>query len=375
MRIAIVNHAPLSESGGAEVWILRVTKLLSVAGAEVDIYVPRTSDRKDVELPVGIRELPVAGPWVRRLRNVGLAGFSAPLFNPTLPAGYDMVYSTSIFPYVLFMRTRSQTVIGTHDMFLANRKAGIDLLQVIPFAMIKLISSSKRMRFHTLNDAATRQVRRWGLPADQVPLDFVLPRTFSEPRLADQFRVLFLGRLNRRKGAKLLVGLSRRLAKLPKLELTIAGPVEQEYLTQLPSATDAPQVRVLGYVDERTKYDILAHTDVGLFLSERDSNPIVPLEYVSAGVPVVSTWHPLRAILPSWALFDVHRRVNPVFNSICSLYGEWQSDPSGYLNLRKVIQSRFVATHGLEAAAAKNLAAFRGWAEASSASNREHEVT
>jgi glycosyltransferase involved in cell wall biosynthesis/GT2 family glycosyltransferase len=138
-----------------------------------------------------------------------------------------------------------------------------------------------------------------GLPgADDVPIDPI------EPPDADGFRMLYVGRLEARKG---ILELGRAFAamarRVPGARLWIAGAdnsgpdghrgrTGQDYpetLRELWGPELSRRVRFLGRVPEGVKNALLAHCDVFLAPSLYESFGIVFLEAMRLGKPVIGT--------------------------------------------------------------------------------------
>lgn len=121
-------------------------------------------------------------------------------------------------------------------------------------------------------------------PATKRPIDHVGKRT-----------ILFIGRLERRKGVKYLLKAYQLLAQsMDNIELVIAGNgSDREKLEEMTAELDLPNVKFLGYVDDKTKKDLLASAD--LFCAPAifgESFGIVLLEAMSSGLVTVAGDNP-----------------------------------------------------------------------------------
>lgn len=148
-----------------------------------------------------------------------------------------------------------------------------------------------------VSDTAARFVREWSeLPVDIVP-NYVDIKYFSpavtQKRKSD--RILYIGRLEKRKGVKyLLEAFSMLAATDQKVELVIAGDgAEREKLQLWVQDNNVPRVTFLGAVDEDKKLQLLH--EATLFCSPAifgESFGIVLLEAMAAGVPIVAGDNP-----------------------------------------------------------------------------------
>lgn len=358
MRLAFVNHGPLSEQGGAEKWIVSLSGLLASRGHTIDVYTPAGGAARQVLLPPGVRELPVETSVLTGLRTSGLGGYSAPVFSPRLVETYDLVYSTSIFSLGLFRRSSGPLLIGTHDAFVGAPRLHPDTLQALPLAGTKLLQSRRQLRVHTLNPAATARFRSWGFRTLELSPDFLLTSEPPPPTIGERLRLVHLGRINRRKGADLLLALAARLEGWPDVELSILGPVDAPYVRAVQATSQLPRVHFQGFVSEDEKARVLAQSDVALFLSARDSHPLSPLECLASGLPVVSTWRPLAAIVQSTGVMHVDRTLRGLSEGVGRLREQWRRDPTFFLGYRRAVQRSFREQHDRKASELANVQAF-----------------
>lgn len=112
-----------------------------------------------------------------------------------------------------------------------------------------------------------------------------------EPTAAQRERVvLYLGRLDPKKGLELLL---QAMARLPGVALNIAGDGDPEYVSELRAMVDALQlgdrVTFLGHLEERRKWQQYRQSAIFVLpsLSENFANTV--LEAMIAGCPVVVT--------------------------------------------------------------------------------------
>lgn len=151
-------------------------------------------------------------------------------------------------------------------------------------------------------------VRELGAPADAVTvIDNGVPvaPVGREPAPeGSPFRLLFLGNLLERKGiADLLEALARPEALAADIRLTVAGggPVDK-YREMAARLGIAERVGFTGWVDQATARQLLARSDALALPSYDEGLPLVILEAMATGVPVICT--PVGAI-PE--VFEDHR--------------------------------------------------------------------
>ncbi|MDN5288999.1 MAG: glycosyl transferase group 1 [Mucilaginibacter sp.] len=111
-------------------------------------------------------------------------------------------------------------------------------------------------------------------------------------------RVLFIGRLERRKGIyDLLSAIPEILKKDAAILFSFAGadqPSDKKNISvkTLMSAqlrSFAQHIQFLGYVKQAALHEILAHTDICIFPSTWENFPNVCLESMAAGLPVIAS--------------------------------------------------------------------------------------
>jgi len=112
--------------------------------------------------------------------------------------------------------------------------------------------------------------------------------------------ILFIGRLEKRKGTKyLLKSFAKLQIKYPDIELVIAGDgPERQMLEDYATKHDIKHIKFLGFIDESKKLELLASSTV--FCSPAlfgESFGIVLLEAMAMGTPVVAGNNPGYAIV------------------------------------------------------------------------------
>jgi glycosyltransferase involved in cell wall biosynthesis len=129
-------------------------------------------------------------------------------------------------------------------------------------------------------------VVRNGVPATMVPR---VERAPGEP-----FRLLFLGNLLQRKGIADLLHALSNIAD-PEIVLTVAGGGAIETYRQMAESLGiASQVRFTGWVDQSTARNLIAESDALVLPAYDEGLPLVILEALATGVPVICT--PVGAI-------------------------------------------------------------------------------
>jgi len=328
MKIAIVLPERLSYGGGAEAWVQRVSANLEEAGNSVTVLVPGKATRDDARSPA---ESDYYSRSYTLLNKLGLPGF----FPPFIPYRrewdeFDLIYVTSIHPFRLFLRSRTRVILGAHDMFLSDRKVGIDSFQGFSRTLLNL--SRPNVSIHTLCNPQSLRLSGTKKRVREIPNP--IPREDVDPVVSSQFLVLCLGRVSKRKGGDVLMKLLGEFGTRPHLSLVVAGDVDPEFAAAIGRQTIPANVTFLGRVSEKKKYELLSRSCVLLHTSHRDSMPFVILEALSVGLPVVSSWPWTSSVYASEGITTASKDPKEMMSRIEDVYNVWAKSPADFLNRR-----------------------------------------
>ncbi len=107
---------------------------------------------------------------------------------------------------------------------------------------------------------------------------------------ADAKLVSFLGTVEERKNPHALLEVARLLADRGDIRFVIAGRAEGEYAQRLrAAASELPNVSVLGPISDEEKAALIRTSLANITLSRSESLGIAQLEFMSAGVPVITS--------------------------------------------------------------------------------------
>lgn len=148
--------------------------------------------------------------------------------------------------------------------------------------------------FHATAESELEEIRALGFsaPVAVIPNGIDLP---SEPRLppTGKRRLLFLARIHKKKGVNILLNAWRYLeSRYPKWELTIAGPDDGDYLSemkQLASALQLEKVEFVGPIYGKQKESLLLSSDLYVLPTHSENFGMTVAEALAHGVPVVVT--------------------------------------------------------------------------------------
>jgi D-inositol-3-phosphate glycosyltransferase len=102
--------------------------------------------------------------------------------------------------------------------------------------------------------------------------------------------VSFLGTVEERKNALELVEVAKKLSDRGDIRFVIAGRAEGEYAERVKTAASGlPNVSVLGSISDEDKAALIRTSMVNATMSRSESLGIAQLEFMSAGIPVITS--------------------------------------------------------------------------------------
>ena len=163
-------------------------------------------------------------------------------------------------------------------------------------------------------------------------------KDFKPSKKRDKNTIVYIGRLEKRKGPKyLLLAVSQLVKKIPELKLIIAGDgPDRDKLEELAEDLELKNVEFLGYVSDQEKRDLLSRATVACYPAiYGESFGIVLLEAMATGTPIVAGDNPgYSSVLRETGLLSlVNPHVTREFSrrlelfltdkTIQNLMGEW----------------------------------------------------
>jgi phosphatidylinositol alpha-mannosyltransferase len=193
----------------------------------------------------------------------------------------------------LMMRSKSANVATMHARFMDTIRAKTISTVFTPYAkpLVKMIDVATAVSepaaeyFRTLSDT----------PVTIIPNGIDVKKYSKKPATAishpQMKTILYVGRLENRKGVKYLIKAFNELAqKRQDIQLLIAGTgVDEDKLREYVKDNDIPRITFLGFISEEDKIHHLHKAD--LFCSPAhygESFGIVLLEAMAAGCPIVA---------------------------------------------------------------------------------------
>ncbi len=297
MKIGLVCPYNLYKGGGVQECVFALQTALADRGHQVLIITPQSRTFPDV-LPPFVRPLGSATD-VKSLHTTSQVSISA---DPTHISDlleteqFDILHFHE--PWVpllsrqLLSRSKAKHVATFHAK-LPDTMVTKTLEKVVaPYtrSILKYLDS-----LTAVSDAAAEYVR--SLTDDEV---IIIPngidvKKYQNKATTTKPYILYIGRLERRKGVKYLLEAFAKLQHvLPNYELIIAGDgPERMRLEEQTSSAKLTGVHFVGYVSEAEKLKLLKQAS--LFCSPAvygESFGIVLLEALAAGIPIVAADNP-----------------------------------------------------------------------------------
>jgi phosphatidyl-myo-inositol alpha-mannosyltransferase len=312
MKIAIFTPYNIFKSGGVQEHVQYQARILRDRGHDVTILTPRPRNSLEGDAPAGVTF--IGGSRRIKTPSATSSDISFSIDNDAidlvLDNQYDIVHVheplVPIAPRQVLARAESRALrIGTFHAALPGNALGKSLVAtyktyaraVLPHVdVITAVSPAAIGYIDEFTD----------LPIHYIP-NGIHASSFDVPnRKRDLQMVLFLGRLEKRKGARQAIKAFAVLKKIkPDAKLVIAGdgPLRRS-LEQYVSDRAIEDVEFLGFIDDKTKLKLLA--TCGIYTSPAlygESFGIVLAEAMAAGAPLVA--HPNDGY--KWVLKDTGR--------------------------------------------------------------------
>lgn len=287
-------------------------------------------------------------------------GFPKFLYQDIPPLNYFLNNDFSV-SLILLRRVPSRKILKT--MYLSNAKIifclhGIALEkirithplimlhQVITRIKLKQLShyTNNHLFIQTLLPSVSNKLLNYGADSkniftigNDVPIN-----TFNIRQNDDIFSVVFIGRIeNLQKGIDRLRKVIYKTYKLDKrIKFNIVGSGKDvKKLSNLPD-----NAKFYNFLSETEKVKIIEKSNIGVITSNLEPFPLVALELLSAGLPVVTT----PASGPSYIISkDVifgnisSFKSNDIVNSIYKYFQIWTANKNEYFKLKEEIAKKY----------------------------------
>jgi glycosyltransferase involved in cell wall biosynthesis len=224
-------------------------------------------------------------------------------YRPDVVHAHKLYPQLSVAPLVVAARAGVPVVQTLHDFEMISASpldarggwwdpdethARFKLLNAATRPVHRYVHAPRVTQFVAVSRFVARVHARYGIDSVVVP-NFVVPHDGGDlsdvPGFAERQGIVFLGRLRPEKGAMDLVELAKLL---PEITVTVVGSGDLED-TLRSHATVIPNLQMAGYVSDPDLREVLRHTRVVVIPSHcHEGGPLVPLEAMSNGTPVVA---------------------------------------------------------------------------------------
>jgi phosphatidylinositol alpha-mannosyltransferase len=293
MKIAQVCPYDFSRPGGVKSHIVSLAKYLTKIGHEVKIIAPNINSENVEESNVHFfgknRSLNIGGTKIDL--NIALGEEKKALKEFLQAENFDIIHYHTIWnpllPFQIRRYGKAKHVATFHDtpknLFIG--KWIMPLAARWVFSFVDEIISVSKTQSSFIKRFSNREIQI-------IPNGIDLEEIQSQPKVKKDpsvFQVLFLGRLEPRKGVMHALEAYRKFKMTyQNCKLVIAGDGDERKLVEDYIAKyDLRDVELKGFVDEATKYALLKESDIYLAPAlYGESFGIVLLEAMSIGTPM-----------------------------------------------------------------------------------------
>jgi glycosyltransferase involved in cell wall biosynthesis len=287
----VPTYLPATRYGGPIVSVHGLCRALAARGHDVHVFTTNVDGDGTSDVPLGVA-VPLHGVNVHYFASPFRRLYYSPGMRKALRAvsEFDVVHLHSVFLWPTYAaaraaeRARVPYVVSPRGMLvpeLIDRKS-----RSVKRAWIRLFENRTFWRsslVHFTSQQEERDAKRTEVP---IPRAAIIPNGVELPPDRATNRgdeLLFLGRINWKKGLDRLIGAMRLL---PEARLTIAGNDEENYRHSLPHLEN---VRFVGPVSGEAKDELLRGAAALVLPSYSENFGNVVLEAMAVATPVVVT--------------------------------------------------------------------------------------
>lgn len=304
----VSSYLPAVRYGGTIVSVHGLCRALVDRGHDVHVYTTSVDGRCDSDVPHD-QPVDIDGVKVWYFRSRGLRRiYRAPDLAKALAAHageFDVIHTHAIYLWPLWVAARAAR--RAHVPYVVSPRGMLErdlvgtknpLMKGIWIAAIERHNLERAAAIHVTSAREAAEAEAFGF---KLPVVREIPNGFTRDETADQPRspaidaivgggpyVLFLGRVNWKKGLDRLIG---ALARVPGIRLVIAGNDEEDYRAVLePLAARlevSSRIEFAGSVHGADKAALLANARVLILPSYSENFGNVVIEAMAAGCPVI----------------------------------------------------------------------------------------
>jgi glycosyltransferase involved in cell wall biosynthesis len=308
MRIAVITTHILPITGGIEVHCENLSLALSEAGHDVVLFGSLEQDQSLTERweVIGerfqVRRIPtIHRPLIKRALR--LYNLLRQISRDHQRQPFDVIHAHQLYPVsvaaaIAAKRLRCQLVVTEHGSILDD-SASIWKRILIRWAArtaLHVIAASRELA-ETVIAAGVPSEKVLSIPNAIWPKQFNLTIGKHAARTAlgipaDAFLLMTVRRLVPKTGIQYAIrAIPHCIQKIPYLHLAVVGdgPLKEKLEALAAQLGIADHVTFLGAVSNTEVPRCMAAADVGLFPSLAEATSIAALEFMAAGIPVVSS--------------------------------------------------------------------------------------
>lgn len=336
MKVAIIMHVPASLSGGGFYALRTQSELLSLYGFEIHIYEPYSNHHPPIRGNVIYHDYKSC--LLDFLEKIVKPGIFPLLLNVNFEESYDFVYTFSPFYLSLmlfnrrYFRKTRKVIISTKDLLFPEKisKRILRYIDIVIYRILRL----ENLYLYNENSIENLLFKNLRVTTYEVP-PLVDKNTFSYRfKKNENFTVLFLGSVEKRKGADMLFSILKKFEN-SSVNFKIAGKISDDYI-EAAKSLKCENIIFLGSVGEDEKDYLLFNSDLGLMLSLEESYSIVTREMLLHGLPVITTWKPATDIFGYYGITYLSNPAN-IYDKILAYEIEYSNSYQNYQELRKGI--------------------------------------
>lgn len=312
MKIAILGPLDLEFMGGGETNSMMIGNMLCKAGHEVTYFgtgcplvnVPIEKVYPKIRfnyIPSAFSKDPMAHPLIVKVTSllslglVGIFSFSK-ILNRTNE--FDVFYfsipnlmARRLTP--LLLKEGKKVILANHGTFFEyfgnSRNPLFRLFEKMgEMILIQPLSKDQNgLLVHTQTSFQTSVYRSLGFSRSnivEIPQNNVDFRDYKVSNNSGTFTVVFLGRMVKSKGIRLLSQIIQKNQNI-KFHVIGNGPLLKQFMTNAPY----PNAEIYGYISDEQKRQILSSSDLMVVPSEFDSLSISAIEGLASGLPIVAS--------------------------------------------------------------------------------------
>jgi phosphatidylinositol alpha-mannosyltransferase len=357
MKIGLVCPYDFFRHGAVQKLIIQLDAELTARGHDVRIVTPRPRNYDGPQPPRTIF-VGRSAKWntpIKTTLEVGMSFETSGLEEMLENENFDVIHvhepEVPILGAQIAARASCPIIATFHATFPETTMGRTIELFRIPYSR-SIFRNIAAMT--AVSDSAARFVKDWSGQEVKIIPNYIDLHFYGQAKktIRDKDTILYIGRLEKRKGVKYLLKSFKELAERDdKVKLIIAGDgSEREKLEEWVQDYEVPRVTFLGAITEEQKIELLGNASV--FCSPAiygESFGVVLLEAMAAGVPTVAGDNPgyacvmkdrgLLSLVNPKDTADFSRRLELFLRdeSIRSTWLEWANEYVEQFDSKKVI--------------------------------------